>query len=114
MKRTSKEERKQNARSFYQIFNSYETNKACIVVERNENGRTQFLTVPSALSYANPVVIAESANLAIEGCWIEFIQHICGSIKQKTYYDDHFREWLKDTMGFEITHYDGFVFIIER
>ena len=114
MQRTTKKERKDNARNFYQLFNNYEENRACIVVERNNNGRVQFLTVPGALNLANPIVIAENANLGVEGCWIELIGNIKGGIQQKTYYEDGFKEWLSETLGFAITYYDGMVFIIEK
>lgn len=114
MKRTSKKERKDNAINFYQLFNNYEENRACIVVNRNNNGRTQFLVVPGYLNFANPIVIAENAILGIEGCWIEFIESIIGKIQQKTYYEDGFKEWLTEITGFSITYYDGMVFIIEK
>ncbi len=114
MSKTTKKERKDNARLFYQIFNNYEENRACIVVNRNKTCKTQFLAVPSNLNFANPVVIAEDINLGIEGCWIEFIQNIMGNIQQKTYYEDGFKEWVNETLGFSITYFDGMVFIIEK
>lgn len=114
MQRTTKKERKDNARKFYQLFNNYEDNRACIVVERNNNRRVQFLVVPGALNWSNPIVIAENTNLGIEGCWIELISSIKGGIQQKTYYEDGFKEWLSETLGFAITYYDGMVFIIEK
>lgn len=114
MQRTTKEERKRNANNFYQLFNNHEENIACIVVERNDNNRTQFVTVPGSLNWSNPIVIAENSALGVEGCWIELIKSIKGGIKQTTYFEDDFKEWLKETMGFEITYYDGLVFVLEK
>ena len=115
MKRTTQAERKQNARNFYQVFSNWETNRACIVVERNDNGRVQFHAVIGAFQDSNPVVIAESVGQGITGCWTEFITNVYGSIKQyMNYYDDEFKKWITENLGFSITYYDGFVFIIER
>lgn len=114
MQRTTKKERKENARNFYQLFNSYKENKACIVVNRNRNGRTQFLVAPDYLNTGSQIIIAEDAYLGVEGCWIEFIQSIMGGIQQKTYSEDGFTEWLSETLGFAITYFDGVVFIVER
>lgn len=113
MQRTTKRERQDNARKFYQLFHAHENNRQCIVVNRNDNGRIQFLAVPGMLNWANPVVIAENKALGIEGCWIELISSIKGGIKQKTYYEDGFKEWMGEVLGFEITYYDGVVFIVE-
>ena len=52
--------------------------------------------------------------MGVEGCWMEFIRSILGGIHQKTYFEDGFKEWLSETLGFAITYYDGMVFIIER
>ena len=114
MQRTTKKERKENARNFYQLFKNYKENRACIVVNRNSSGRTQFLVVPGCLNTGDPVVVAEDASLGVEGCWMEFIRSILGGIHQKTYFEDGFKEWLSETLGFAITYYDGMVFIIER
>lgn len=113
MKRTTKAERKQNARNFYQVYKGYVENRACIVVQRNENDRVQFLTTIGSCN-RNPMVIAETVNLGITGCWKEFIQNIAGNIDQVGYFEPDFDKWLIKTMGFDITYYDGLVFIIER
>ena len=63
MQRTTKKERKENARNFYQLFKNYKENRACIVVNRNSSGRTQFLVVPGCLNTGNPVVVAEDAEV---------------------------------------------------
>ena len=113
MERTTKKQRAENARTFYQVFKNLEHNRACIVVERNDNGRTQFKTVPSNASGMKPIIIAESLGLGIDGCWIEFISNIYNG-RQTTYYEDDFKSWLKKILDIEITYYDGYVFIIER
>ena len=118
--RTSKKERKENALKFYNMFMNSNCNKAAIVVSRTESKsnpyviRCQFLAVPSTLAFMEkPVVIAESAILGIEGCFIEFLQNI-KEIPQKTYYEDGFNDWLKANFGFEITYRDGLVFMLEK
>ena len=117
--RVSKEERKNNARQFYQIFMNGYCNKAAIVVQRNESitnpnvNRVQFLAVLSSLSYGKPVVIAESATCWIEGCFMELLSSI-KNVKQRMYFEDGFDNWLKDTYGFEIIYKDGFVFMLEK
>ena len=117
--RVSKKDREKNAKQFYQVFMNGCSNKAAIVVQRNDSttspnvNRVQFLAVPSSLAYGEPVVIAESTTHGIEGCFIELLGFI-KSGAQKTYYEDGFNEWLKDTYGFEITYKDGFVFMLEK
>ena len=83
MQRTTKKERKENARNFYQLFKNYKENRACIVVNRNSSGRTQFLVVPGCLNTGNPVVVAEDASLGVkwmldgilfEVFWVEYIK----------------------------------------
>lgn len=116
--RTTKKERKENARRFYNIFMNSNCNKAAIVVKRMESSnpnihRCQFIAVPSTLAFMEvPVVIAESV-LGIEGCFIEMLNDIKGCV-QKTYYEDGFNEWLKKEYGFEITYKDGLVFMLEK
>lgn len=116
--RTTKKERRENARRFYNMFMNSNCNKAAIVVNRMESSnpninRCQFIAVPSTLAFMKaPVVIAESV-LGIEGCFIEMLNDIKGCI-QKTYYEDGFNEWMKETYGFEITYRDGLVFMLEK
>ena len=116
--RTTKKERKENAKRFYDMFMNSSCNKAALVVVRTKSSnpninRCKFLVVPSTLAYmGKPVVIAESI-LGIEGCFIELL----GFIKpcaQKTYYEDGFNEWLIKNYGFEITYEDGLVFMLEK
>ena len=90
MQRTTKKERKENARNFYQLFKNYKENRACIVVNRNSSGRTQFLVVPGCLNTGNPVVVAEDASLGVEGCWMEFYSKYSGWNTSK----DIFRKWI--------------------
>lgn len=115
--RVSKKERKENAKSFYQQFmNGYST-KTAIVVNRQDSknpniARCQFLAVPGSVASGTPVVIAESV-WGVEGCFMELLENI-KLCPQKTYYENGFDDWLKETFGFEITYKDGFVFMLER
>lgn len=119
--RISKKERKENAKRFYSMFINSNCNKAAIVVKRTESktnpniNRCQFLAVASTLAFMeNPVIIAESNVLGIEGCFIELLDFIKPCIQRKTYYEDGFNDWLMETYGFEITYKDGFVFMLEK
>lgn len=115
--RISAKERKENAKQWYQRFmNGYDTKNA-IVIKRNDSttnpnvNRTQFF---SCNTYGTPVVIAESSVLGIEGCFIELIESIKGGIRQITWFENGFKEWLEETTGLIITYNDGFVIMIER
>lgn len=116
--RTTKKERRENAKKFYQMFMNGNCNKAAIVVNRvnskNPNiNRCQFLVVPSTLAFMeSPVVIAESV-FGIDGCFIEFLSSL-KPCRQKSYYEDGFNEWLLETFEFEITYRDGLVFMLEK
>jgi hypothetical protein len=119
--RVSKKERKENANKWYQIFMNSNCNKSAIVVKRYESTtnpnihRVQFLAVASSLAFMEePIVIAESNALGIQGCFIELVEFIKGGIVQKTYYEDGFNEWLMETMNFRITYKDGLVFMFEK
>lgn len=119
--RTSKKERKENARRFYSIFMNSNCNKAAIVVERTESktnpniNRCQFLTVPSTLGFMEkPIIIAESNVDGIEGCFMELLNFIKPCRQKKIYHEDGFNEWLLETYGFEITYKDGLVFMLEK
>lgn len=118
--RTTKKERKENARQFYTVFMNGCSSKAAIVVKRYDSttnpniNKVQFLAVPSGLAYGNPVVIAESNTFGIEGCFIEFIGFIKGGIRQKSYFEDGFNEWLEEELGCWISYKDGLVFMLER
>lgn len=115
--RTTINERKENARQFYNSFKNGSCNKAAIVVKRLESSnphitRCQFWAVPSAFAFAAPVVIAESV-LGIEGCFIELIGSF-SKCPQKTYYETGFNDWLSENFGFRITYQDGLVFMLEK
>jgi len=116
--RTSKKQRKENAVKFYNMFMNSNCNKAAIVVNKLNSSnphvnRCQFLAVLSTLAYMEePVVIAES-TLGIDGCFIEFLGFI-NPCPKKTYWEDGFNEWLKNTFNFEITYKDGLVFMFEK
>lgn len=117
--RISKKEREQNAKQFYKELMNRGDGRAAIVVQRNGSttnpnvNRVQFLAVVSSLSYGEPVVIAESATHGVEGCFIELFGFLKGG-RQKTYYEDGFEEWVKNTYGFKIVYKDGFVFLLEK
>lgn len=118
--RISKKERKENARRFYNMFMNGNCKKVAFVVERTESKvnpnivKCQFLAVPSTLAFMeNPVIIAESNVLGIEGCFMELLEFI-KPCRQKTFYEDGFNKWLMETYGFEITYKDGLVFMIEK
>jgi hypothetical protein len=119
--RISKKERKENAKKWYQIFMNSNCNKSAIVVKRYESTtnpnvhRVQFLAVASTLAFTEePIIIAESNVLGIEGCFMELVEFIKGGIIQKTYFEYGFNEWLMETMNFEITYKDGLVFMFEK
>ena len=92
--RTTKAERKQNA---IKIYNSLlNSGSQAIVVQRNDSKNTPYVkTQFVAASFGNPVVIAESGTLGIEGCFIELIEFLKGGIVQTTYHECGFNEWLK-------------------
>ena len=113
--RTNKEERKANARYFYQ---SLQTNRRmAVVIDRHDStsnpyvNRTQLLAVAGTMK-GTPVVIAESSSLGVEGCFIELLQNI-KDIPQTTMYENGFATWLKKNYGIVVTYNDGFVMIFE-
>lgn len=115
--RTTKAERKDNAISFYRNFMHGNYNKIAVVVERTESSnpcisRCRFIARVTPLAMVAPLVIAES-TMGVEGCFIELLSSI-RSCPQKTYHEDGFDKWLKDTYGFSITYRDGLVFMFER
>lgn len=113
MERTQKKERKENAKLFYQHFCD-NGQKAAIVVRKPDNGsRTQFITAhPLGTAFKN-IVIAESREFGIEGCFYEFIESIFGGIRQTGYYEDGFKGWIEKTCHMKITWNDGLVVMIE-
>lgn len=111
MKRTTKQERRKNVKQFYTSFMSGTLDRTCVIVKRNKGNRCQFTAVSGVLQ-GSPIIIAES-KFGIEGCFIEFFDNIKG-ISQKTYYEDGFKDWVIDNFGFDITYFDGQVFIWEK
>lgn len=115
MKRTTKEERAKNARQFYALLQNYK--KAAIVIERNEStsnpyvNRVRFLTVVGSSS-GEPMVIAESPSLGMDGCFIELFQSL-GSSRQVTMYEDGFSDWLRKSFHIRITYNDKYVMMFE-
>lgn len=120
--RTSKEERKNNAKKFYENFKNYSPNKVAIVVKRNPSTtnpyvrRTQFLTLPVHNGNCEPVVIAESSTHGIEGCFMEFISFVYGGRQEVLYHEDRSRffQWFYKTLGIKITYDDNFVIMFEK
>lgn len=115
--RTTKKERMENARNFYNAFRNGNCDKAAIVINRMESSnpnivRCQFIAVPSAFAFASPVVIAES-TIGIDGCFIELINSFYNGV-QKTYHEEGFNDWLFETFGFGITYKDGLVVMLEK
>ena len=113
--RTNKEERKQNAKCFYRSLQT--SRRMAVVIDRHESttnpyvNRTQLLAVTGTMK-GTPVVIAESASLGLEGCFIELLQSI-KDIPQITLHEQGFATWLKKNYGFSVTYNDGFVMIFE-
>lgn len=73
--RTTKKERKENAKNFYNTFMNSNYNQAAIVVERTNSSNPnicscRFLAVCSTLAFMEaPLIIAESV-LGISGCFV--------------------------------------------
>lgn len=118
--RITKNERKENARKFYNTFMNSNCNQAAIVVEEPNSSnpsicRCRFLAVRSTFAFMEgPLVIAES-GLGISGCFMEFLESIGLDIgTQKPYFDEGFNDWLYKTCKFRITYNDGLVFMFEK
>lgn len=113
--RISKAEREQNARKFYNAFMNGNSKYSVVVVKRTESKtnpnicRTQFLAVCSSFK-ENLEVISESTIDGVRGCFIELLTFI-KPIKQVTYYDDSFHQWLKENYHFDFNYYDGSAYI---
>ena len=118
--RVPKSERQENAKLFYHsIMDGYNT-KGAITIRRTESKtnpnvhRCQFLAATSQYKGGKLVVIAESVNYGIEGCFSELINSIKGGIVQTTYWEDNFNDWLEKTLGLWIAYDDGNVILLER
>ena len=117
MKRTTKAERKKNAKQFYQLICNGGVQKAAIVIHRQASKtnpnihRCQFITA-HVNGPASDVVIAESVD-GITGCFYELVQSIQGNIPQKGYFEDGFQDWFRRTMHMRITWNDGLVIMVE-
>ncbi|WP_191343944.1 hypothetical protein [Anaerotignum lactatifermentans] len=114
--RSTKQERKRNARVFYQSLMSGVYDRAAIVAVRNESSnpniqRCQFFAV-IGLGMSKPVVIAESV-WGVEGCFMELLNHI-NDTEQVHFHDDKFGSWLENTFKLKIDYWDGFVFVIKK
>ncbi len=115
MERTTRKERKQNAKEFYQYLGY--TDKAAIVILKQESKsnpnvrRVQFVT-SKVNGPASQVVIAESVD-GIAGCFYELVESLCGNIPQMGCFKDGFKDWLKETCRLNITFNDGLVILVE-
>ena len=118
MQRTTKQERKQNARLFWQyLTNGYCKNRVAVVIESQDSKtnpnihRVQFKT-SRVNGPAHNVIIAESID-GVTGCFYELIQNIHGNIEQKNYFENDFNKWLRKTCHMEIVYNDGLVIMLE-
>lgn len=111
--RTTKQERKENARNFYYalLHNCY---KIAVIVKRDssEFRRCQFLVAKSLIGNNKPIVIAES-NEGVSGCFAEFISNNFDGI-QKAYLGNDFNIWLMKELHIKISYDDGYVIMLER
>ncbi len=116
-RRTTKKERKENARNFYSILMNGNCNKTAIVVRRIDSTtgycKCQFLSVISNVAWGNATIIAESM-FGVEGCFKELLSNIRPDVEQKSYYDDDFNSWLEEKYKFHISYKDGLVYMLER
>ena len=117
MERTTKKERKANANSFYHLLSGGYSQKAAIIIQRQESktnpciNRCQFIT-SHVNGPASEVVIAESLD-GVAGCFRELISNIYGAIPQINYFEDGFKAWLRKTCHMDITWNDGLVIMLE-
>lgn len=116
--RTSKVERNENAKRFYNMFMNSNNSQAAIVVERSDSSnpnitRCKFWAVLSTLAFGEqPLVIAES-TFGVDGCFRELLSSI-KAIPQKSYFDYGFEEWLEKEYKFRISYKDGLVFMLAK
>ncbi len=114
--RTTKKERKENARKFYQSFLNG-ADRAVVVIEKSSSAtnpycnRVRFKAVCS-LFKDEPLVIAEDNYLGIEGCFYELLDNIKRVSVQCGYYENGFADFLKKEYGLSVTYNDGMAMII--
>lgn len=111
MRRTTKNERAENARLFNAMLRDWKS--GAIVVERSDSTnpnlvRTRFKV---CVVYGTPIVIAESTQ-GIAGCWIEYFKSIRYEGRQIDFWDDGFNDWINKEFGYKITYKDGMVFML--
>lgn len=111
MKRTTKNERAENARLFNTMLCAQKS--GAIVVERSDSAnpnlvRTRFKV---CVTYGTPIVIAESTQ-GIAGCWIEYFQNIRYKGRQIDYWEDGFNDWIYKEFSYKIAYKDGMVFML--
>lgn len=117
-KKVGKKERKVNAKEFYSLLQNGNCNRVAIVVRKIDSSnvnycRCQFLSVISNVAWGNAKVIAES-KFGVEGCFNELLSNLYPKIKQVSYYDDAFGEWLEKFYHCKIVYKDGLVYMLER
>ncbi len=110
MPRTTKEERKKNAKWFYEKLSKEK--KICVVIYKEPSNSNSVKLLCKLCDYMTPRVIAASPNLGIEGCFIELSTALncCESVG---YYEPGFADWIKEKFQMEITYNDGLVMIFE-
>ena len=117
-KKVSKKERKENAKEFYYLLQKGNCDKVAIVVRKIDSSnvnycRCQFLSVISNVAWGDAKVIADS-KFGAEGCFRELLSNIYPKIKQVSYYDDSFGNWLARHFMMKIVYKDGLVYMLER
>lgn len=117
MQRTTRKERKTNARLFYQQLCSGYNDKAAIVIKRQDSkanpniSRVQFITA-HATPVGSNMIIAESID-GVAGCFRELVENIHGNIPQYNYFEDGFKHWIMESCRMEIIWNDGLVIMIK-
>lgn len=116
MKRTTKNERQENARKVHNALLQSRCNKIAVIVNRTDSSNSnvskcQFLAVNPLSESDKPIVFAES-NWGMIGCFNEFVSSFYDG-EQKGYFEEGFREWLLKTLHLMITYDDGYVLMLE-
>lgn len=117
MSRTTRAERKANAKNFYRILQN--SGKAVVVRERIKSSNPNYYHVrfiaskASVLRNTDTYVIAEGYALGTEECFFEFFENIGMKHPIKTCYEDGFDDWVKANYGIKITYDDGYAMIWE-
>lgn len=115
MERTTKEERKNNARYLYNML--MKCGRVAVVVEKQESKTNPHINrcrLKAVISMdSKPCVIAESTD-GLTGCFYEFLNSIKHLDKMTYFNEDGFYDFVAKNYGFEIDFFDGLVFIFCR